>query len=66
VKGTLVHASITATMNLYAHAFPSIEATAADALDGMYETSQEGQGAPTCVRVHPVVSAHHHRVGSAR
>lgn len=38
VKERLGHSSITTTINLYGHMFPSIEASLADALDGMYET----------------------------
>lgn len=37
VKERLGHSSITTTINLYGHMFPSIEASLADALDGMYD-----------------------------
>lgn len=37
VKERLGHASVTTTINLYGHMFPSVEASLADALDGMYE-----------------------------
>ena len=36
VKERLGHSSITTTINLYGHMFPSVEASLADALDGMY------------------------------
>jgi hypothetical protein len=36
VKERLGHASITTTINLYGHMFPSVEGELADALDGMY------------------------------
>jgi integrase len=42
VKERLGHASVTTTINLYGHMFPSVEASLADALDGMYEGPQEG------------------------
>jgi integrase len=41
VKERLGHSSITTTINLYGHMFPSVEASLADALDGMYA---EGAG----------------------
>jgi hypothetical protein len=51
VKERLGHASIATTMNLYGHAFPSVEASTADALDGMYEGPPEGrQAEPTPIR----------------
>ncbi len=51
VKERLGHASIATTMNLYGHAFPSMEASTADALDAMYEGPVEGpQAAPTPLR----------------
>jgi hypothetical protein len=40
VKERLGHASITTTVNQYGHMFPSVEASLADALDGMYEGAQ--------------------------
>jgi integrase len=60
VKERLGHASITTTMNLYAHAFPSMEAIAADALDGMYSA---GGGQPT--PAHTAATEQAERVGSA-
>ncbi|HEX4436678.1 MAG TPA: tyrosine-type recombinase/integrase [Solirubrobacteraceae bacterium] len=51
VKERLGHASVTTTINLYGHMFPSVEASLADALDGMYEGPVEGpQPAPTPLR----------------
>jgi hypothetical protein len=37
LKERLGHSSITTTINLYGHMFPSVEASLADALDDMYE-----------------------------
>jgi integrase len=37
VKERLGHSSITTTVNLYGHMFPSIEESLADALDGIYD-----------------------------
>ncbi len=40
VKERLGHSSITTTVNLYGHMFPSIEASLADALDGIYKDDE--------------------------
>jgi integrase len=54
VKERLGHSSIATTMNLYGHAFPSMDASVADSLDAMYEASEgqdEGQSdTPTPLR----------------
>jgi integrase len=48
VKERLGHASVTTTINLYGHMFPSVEASLADALDAMYEGPAQGPDpAPT-------------------
>jgi len=39
VKERLGHASVTTTIDRYGHMFPSVEASLADALDGMYEAT---------------------------
>ena len=41
VKERLGHSSITTTINLYGHMFPSVEASLADALDGMYAAEDD-------------------------
>ncbi len=64
VKERLGHSSVTTTINLYGHMFPSVEASLADALDGMYEGPAEGpQPEPTPLR--PAAAGQRNRVGSA-
>ncbi len=53
VKERLGHASVTTTINQYGHMFPSVEASLADALDGMYEGPAEGP-ATTPTPIKPV------------
>jgi hypothetical protein len=48
----LGHASITTTINLYSHMFPSVEASLADALDAMYEGPVQGPY-PAPTPLHP-------------
>jgi hypothetical protein len=43
VKERLGHASVTTTINLYGHMFPSVEASLADALDGMYHEDDDDE-----------------------
>jgi integrase len=50
VKERLGHASIATTMNLYGHAFPSMEATTADALDGIYAQPAEAESNVTALK----------------
>lgn len=42
LKERLGHSSITTTINLYGHMFPSVEESLADALDDMYDAAAEG------------------------
>jgi integrase len=51
VRERLGRASITTTINLYSHMFPSVEASLADSLDAMYEGPAEGPDPePTPIR----------------